>query len=110
MDFTTDYGRNMNMNLMRTNSDSLSDGLEAAANSYDHAEQVLGDAFVEGAGKDSKVLESLGLDKSKTYSDQYVQTRAQNYYQRIQTSFMTLQQLKTKAHDMMMEIIKTIGR
>lgn len=120
-DIYTNYGRLISDNLAQVNPNAVEDALVQAGGAMDGAEKLLGEAYSIGEEKDSvRALaikltghETKGKDKNGNdieFSQTELQQLAQNKYEKVQRSFYSLEQLRQRAHELMMEIIKQIGR
>ncbi len=117
----TNYGRTINDYLSAVpNGDGLTEGITQAGNSMSKSEQILGEAFTANTDEDLAKVGAKLLGKSESevktmikdgkLSAASIQNYATHKYESAQRSFSMLQKIKDRAHDMMMEIIRSIGR
>lgn len=120
-DIYTNYGRLIHNDLAEVDPSGVEDALVQAGGSLDRAEELVGQAYAIGEEKDSlralaKKLtghETKGKDKDGKdieFTQSELQQLAQNRYEKVQRSFYSLQQLRQRGHELMMEIIRAIGR
>lgn len=117
----TQYGRTINDYLsVVPNGGRLTDGITQSANAMSRSEDLLGEAYTANTDEDiakvgAKVLGISVEEAKKQVADKKltaagIQNLATHSYEAAQRSFSALQKIKDRAHEMMMEIIRTIGR